>query len=164
MSDNGRTRKPKTITQRCQFNQRKFLAAFVEVGTIAGGMQTIKMERKRFYAWLDSDSIDKDGKTFKERYEAAKEDAVDALEGEARKRAMANSDRLLMFLLNGRRSDIFKYHAPQIAVPAQPKGPIDLSKCSDEELTEIRRAITIIRSRTRPREVGDSGDGRADTA
>ena len=57
--------------------------------------------------WL-SETETRDHSTFAETWAQAREDAVDMLEAEARRRALATSDALLMFLLKSERPEKFR--------------------------------------------------------
>jgi hypothetical protein len=100
--------------------QTVFLRELARLGVVLKAAQAAKVGRQTVYGWLVED------KRFKELYEQALEDAVDALESEARRRAEEGvikpvfqggkqvgsireySDALMITLLKGRRPDVFK--------------------------------------------------------
>lgn len=103
-----------TVQQRKKdANQAAFLAAFRETGNVSLAASAADVDRSTHYKWLDEDG-------YSERFRLAQEDAVDALEAEARRRAVEGveeptgwyqgepggmvrkySDTLLIFLLKG---------------------------------------------------------------
>ena len=102
MSDNGLTA-----------NQRAFLAAYAEVGTVTAAAEAAQINRKQHQRWMHGEG------GYQEAFAAAKERAIDRLEEEARRRAVDGvpepvfykgeavgavrkySDTLLIFLLKG---------------------------------------------------------------
>jgi transposase-like protein len=111
--------------------KRAFLEAFADTGNVSAAARAADVGRRTHYDWLKKD------KEYKAAYEAAVEDAADALELEARARAMGEqepvfdkkgelvghrkkaSDLLMIFLLKGLRPD--KY-AQQHVLAGKGKG------------------------------------------
>lgn len=97
-----------------------FLKSFADRGIVLRSCAAAKIGRRTVYDWLENDP------TFKELYDAALEDAVDAMEDEARRRAVDGvlkpvfqggvkvgsireySDSLLIAILKGRRPSIYR--------------------------------------------------------
>lgn len=99
--------------------QAEFLAAYERLGNVAGAAQVAGVNRTSHYLWM------KDPK-YAEKFQTAHEQAIDALEKEARRRAVEGfdepvyfkgemagtirkySDTLLIFLLKGARPEKFR--------------------------------------------------------
>ena len=79
----------------------QFLKAYAEMGSIAGACQAIGLARCLIYEWRAKDPH------FADAMVAAEETAVELLESAAYTRALAGSDRLLMFLLEKLRPHIY---------------------------------------------------------
>jgi hypothetical protein len=97
-----------------------FLAAFAEAGTVKHAAEIAGVSPKHPYYWLQNDS------KFAAAFEQAKEDAIQSLEWEARRRAIEGrsepvfykgkrcavirkpSDTLLIFLLKAARPEIYR--------------------------------------------------------
>ncbi len=140
--------------------QERFLNAFRAVGTVSGAARECSVTRETHYAWLRQDVQGYCG-----RFNDAEQDAVDLLEQEARRRALVGeeepiwyqgaivgsvrkkSDTLLMFLLNGRRADVFNYRQKQgesgprqvgagttLPVPGMPDPSLDQRKLRARQL------------------------------
>ena len=111
-----------------QAMRKAFLAAYEKLGNISAAAKAVPCDRRMHYKWLDND---KDG-AYREAFNRAKDTAIDALEEEARRRAVDGivepvirqtkegewkvvggirkySDTLLMFLLNGARPETYKF-------------------------------------------------------
>lgn len=82
-----------------------FLCGYIEGGTLAYAAEAADVSRDIHYYWMKTDP------EYKEAFWHAQETSVDELESVARKRAIEGSDGLLKFLLEGRRSAIFKRRA-----------------------------------------------------
>ena len=78
-----------------QAKKAAFLVAMAKQGNVSGAARVAQVPRRTVYDWL---AIDED---FRLRFAEAQEEAVDALEGEAVRRAFDGSDTLLIFLLKG---------------------------------------------------------------
>ena len=101
--------------------QGTFLSAFAETGTITAAALIASVSRRTHYDWLENDS------SYADAFREAEEEAADALEDEARRRAVDGveepvgfyrgehggtyvtrySDALLRFMLEGRRRRVF---------------------------------------------------------
>lgn len=123
-----KTKGKKTAASRPKLSQRKkalrqdaFLAAFASCGNISTAAILADVNRKEHYRWLEADPA------YADRYEQANEQAADALEQEARRRAVEGveepvgwfqgqaggtvrkySDTLLIFLLKGARPEKYR--------------------------------------------------------
>lgn len=100
--------------------KRAFLAAYAECGTITHAAEAAGIDRRSHYNWLNDDP------EYAEAFEQAKQMSIEALEKEARRRAIEGvqepvyqggklvghkrrySDTLLMFLLNGLAPEKYK--------------------------------------------------------
>lgn len=98
--------KPKRPSRKAHItarNQAGFLAAYAKCGNITAASKAAKVDRCSHRDWLVNDP------TYADRFAQAQEQAIDALEAEARKRATTGgSDVLLMFLLNGLKPEVYK--------------------------------------------------------
>jgi transposase-like protein len=104
-----------------QERQRLFCRAFEAIGTVSGAAEHVGVDRSLHYKWVQEDE------DYRLAFSEAEEKSIDRLEQEARRRAMVgvdepvfykgavvghvrkHSDTLLMFLLNGRRPEVFKH-------------------------------------------------------
>lgn len=82
--------------------KRAFLATYAQVGNIRHACLAVGIARRTHYDWLETDPA------YKAAFEQAGEDAADALEAEARRRAFEGSDTLLIFLLKGLRPERYR--------------------------------------------------------
>ena len=133
-------------------NQRRFLRAFDECGSITNATDTVGLSRQAHYNWMNHDP------KYPEQFERAYASFCDRLEGEASRRAMLGydepvfqggaqvgtkkrySDSLLIFLLKGSRPD--KYADRSIVtgnVTGEIKHTHDLSE--REQAKQIDEAI-----------------------
>jgi hypothetical protein len=140
--------------------QRRFLDAFRNTATISAAARVARVGRRTHYNWLDRDDA------YADAFDEAREDAADALEEEARRRALEGvevpligrvgkdqdgivttirkySDTLLIALLNANRPEKFRYRAE---ITGKDGGPIkvesevarvDLTKLTDEQLDQL---------------------------
>ena len=76
-----------------------FLEAYAELGTITHAAKAADIGRRTHYDWLEDDE------EYAKAFADAEQAAVDMLEGEARRRAFAGSDTLVIFLLKGMRPE-----------------------------------------------------------
>lgn len=106
-----------------QRRQRRFLQHLADTGNVSAACRLAKLERGTAYQWRSHDA------NFRRRWQEALDAAVDALESEARRRAIEGvdqphfhqgqvtgtvkrySDALLMFLLRTHRPDRFAERA-----------------------------------------------------
>lgn len=80
---------------------RRFLEVFAVTGVVRLAASAAGVSRDAPYKRAKSDPA------FAARWARAREEAIDALEGEARRRALAGSDGLLMFLLRAQRPAVY---------------------------------------------------------
>lgn len=81
-----------------QTTQRKktlFLTAYARLGTVLHAAEAAQIARRTHYEWLATDP------EYKRSFVEAENAAIDSLEAEARRRAFAGSDTLLIFLMKG---------------------------------------------------------------
>lgn len=121
--------------------KRAFLLAFMETGSVTESTQIAGVGRQTHYDWLKNDS------EYASVFADAEAIAVQSLEDEARKRAKAGSDTLLIFLLKGLRPDRYKdrsqvYH--------------DFSSTSDADL--VREGAAIVARVAAQGDLGKTGD------
>lgn len=80
----------------------RFIDVFAATGNVRLAATAAGVSRSAPYKKAETDS------TFAAAWLEAREDAVDILEAEARRRALASSDSLLVFLLKSERPDKFR--------------------------------------------------------
>jgi hypothetical protein len=78
-------------------NQRRFLTAYALCGNLTHAAELVGLTRQCHYLWSGEDP------GYVEAFKTAQEESVERLEEEARRRAMAGSDLLLIFLLKSLR-------------------------------------------------------------
>ena len=78
-----------------------FLAAYREMGNIAGAARAAEVGRQTHYEWLGDPD-------YAREFADAKEDAIEHLEEVARSRAKAGSDTLMIFLLKSLRPEVYR--------------------------------------------------------
>jgi hypothetical protein len=102
-------------------SQSRFLEEYARLGTITHACRAAHIDPKRHYEWMERDP------SYVERFEVAKQEAIDTLEREARRRAVEGveepvgwykgepggyvkrySDLLLIFLLKGARPERYR--------------------------------------------------------
>ena len=83
----------------------RFLAVFSATGNVRLAASAVGIHRATPYKHAQVDP------EFAQAWLAAREDAVDTLEAEARRRALAGSDTLIMFLLRSLRPDVYRERA-----------------------------------------------------
>jgi transposase-like protein len=93
-----------------------FLASIAKGGSVSEAARKASIARSAAYAWKAEDPA------FSSAWDSATEESVDALEAQARKRAMKNSDLLLIFLLRHRRPAIFRPPS-RVALGGDPEAP-----------------------------------------
>lgn len=79
-----------------------FLGALAAGNSVTASCQAAGVGRVSVYEWRHDDEA------FADQWDDAVEQSVDLLEDEARRRAMAQSDTLLIFLLKSRRPSIYR--------------------------------------------------------
>ncbi len=139
--------------------QAAFLTAYALTGNITTAAIAAQIDRKRHYEWLNNDL----NGTYAAAFAAAREQAADLLEQEARRRAVEGWDEpvfyqgepvgavrkydstLLIFLLKGIRPEKYRERAA-VEHTGKGGGPIehrherkpDLTNLSDEELMALQ--------------------------
>jgi len=83
----------------------RFLAAYASSGNVKHSAMAAGIDRDVAYRRRQRDP------EFAEAWRLAQEDAVDALEAAARRRALATSDSLLIFLLKSLRPSVYRERA-----------------------------------------------------
>ena len=81
---------------------QEFLDTYAKTGSITEAAKAAKISLATHYRWLEIDPA------YRKAFEAAQQQAVDLLEGEAFRRALAGSDELLIFLLRAWRPDRYR--------------------------------------------------------
>lgn len=84
-----------TTARVAQAKKTSFLTAFADLGTVTHAARAAGVPRRTVYDWLERDP------QFALGFRAAEQEAIDSLEREARRRAIAGSDTLLIFLMKG---------------------------------------------------------------
>ena len=90
------------IVQLGNHKQQAFLIAFAKCGNITQAAEVSSVSRRSHYGWVQNDPA------YAEAFGDAREESADALETEARRRALADSDTLLIFLLKGVRPEVYR--------------------------------------------------------
>jgi hypothetical protein len=111
--------RPKPQAPTTAGSQRAFLLAYANTGNVRAACEAAKVHRRTHYKWLEDPA-------YSAQFEDAKVDATDALEREARRRALEGvlepvfqigekvgsirkfSDTLLIFLLKGLKPDTYR--------------------------------------------------------
>ena len=106
---------------------KPFLLALRETGNITQSAKAAKITRQHVHKRLQV------SEAFRKLFDAAMEAAVDGLEKEAWKRAKKGSDRLLMFLLKGRRRRVFGAEAKPEGQESPPKAYVVTEDWSPDE-------------------------------
>ena len=113
-----------------------FIAKFRDCGNVRLACEAAGVPRRTAYNWRERWA------TFRDEWDEAEEDAVDKLDAEAWKRAIKGSDRLLMFLLQAHRRDV--YNVPQRQEFSGPDGGpvettvrVNVGQLTDSELTAL---------------------------
>jgi hypothetical protein len=106
--------------------EKAFLAALEQTGSVTQAAETAKIGRCAVYDHKRRDPV------FAALWEQALDAGADALEDEARKRAFAGSDVLLMFMLKGIRPQ--KWRESRSTIP-----PAELNKMIETELQRIAK-------------------------
>ncbi len=104
--------------------QKSFLATLENTGSVTAAAEAAQMGRSMIYYHRRND------KAFSQQWDEALDQAADTLEDEARKRAFAGSDVLLMFLLKGLRPQ--RWRESRATLP-----PAELNKMIEVELRRL---------------------------
>lgn len=107
--------------------KRAFLAAYEQCGNITQASKAVGISRQTHYDWMRDDD------DYKKAFADAEEAAGDALEAEARKRALAGSDTLLIFLLKGHKPEKYKERVAADLSGGLNNTTTDLTKMSPDE-------------------------------
>lgn len=103
-------------TKRTLQKRKRFLSALAAGCSVTAASKAAAVGRTCLYRWRADDD------TFARAWDDAAEQSIDLLEDECRKRAVAGSDLLLIFLLRNRRPHI--YRPPrQIGIAGVEGGP-----------------------------------------
>lgn len=90
------------VPARVNNEQRaQFLERFSECGSVLQACSDTGVARRTHYEWLADDP------EYKQQFERAKQQAVDALESRVFQRANVESDRLAEFLLKGLKPEVY---------------------------------------------------------
>jgi len=106
--------------------QKAFLVALEQTGSVTQACEAAKISRVWVY------ECRKEDKQFAEDWERALECGADALVDEARRRAFAGSDTLLIFLLKGLQPQ--RWRESRATIP-----PADLNRLIEVELQRIAK-------------------------
>ena len=93
---------PKLLWIKAQGLKRAFLIAYAECGSLITACNLANVHPTTVRGWLRNDEL------FLEEFDTATDNAVSMLEMEARRRALAGSDRLLEFLLKSLRPEVYR--------------------------------------------------------
>ncbi len=104
--------------------KRRAIEAYRELGIVARACEAAGISRQTWYNWLERDPM------FADQARDAEEAAIDALEAEARRRAKAGSDILLMFCLKAKRPE-YRDHQ---TIDLHATGQIELAPANLDEL------------------------------
>ena len=123
--------------------QEQFLERFSECGSVLQACNDTGVSRRNHYVWMADDP------EYKKAFEAAKKEAVDALEARVFQRANVESDRLAEFLLKGLRPEVYGDRFKQ-EITGKDGGPIDIRAAKLESLTddELNVALDLQRKLT----------------
>jgi hypothetical protein len=106
-------------TIRTAKNRRKVLAALAEGWSVHAAAERTGIGYTSLFEWRQADP------EFAAEVEAAMEAATDLLEDEARRRAMDQSDLLLIFLLKARRPGI--YNRKTVVIEGNAEAPLQVN-------------------------------------
>ena len=116
----------------------RFIEAFRASGIVRLAALSAGIDRDTVYKRAGRDPL------FAAAWAQAREDAIDVLEAEARRRALSVSDSLLMFLLRANRPTMYRDNA-RLEVTGAAGGPIVtaqvLAGMGDHEKAALRKAI-----------------------
>ena len=100
----------------------RFLDKLRESGNVRLSCEAADVNRRTVYRWREKWA------TFADEWQEALDDALDLLEAEAWRRARKTSDRLLMFLLQAHRRDVY---GDRVQVDQNVEGKIVVEYVSD---------------------------------
>lgn len=113
---------PKQKPVKRQPKKAAFLAAYAKIGCIWLAAKAANVAARSHYRWVKNDP--RYAKAFEEAYAIA----TTRLEGEAYRRAMKTSDTLLIFLLKGRKPEVYRERFEHTGPGG---GPIQIVKRDD---------------------------------
>ncbi len=105
---------------------KAFLLSLEQTGSVTEAAKTAKIGRTTAYDHKRNDPM------FSKQWDEALEKACDQLEDEARRRAFAGSDVLLMFLLKGRRPQVWRESRASVS-------PSELNRMIETELQRLAK-------------------------
>ncbi len=177
MAGQNRTPKAPKCTAKPAIWRKAFLARLAKSGNISAACRSARVARSRAYELRRTDEA------FADAWDEALEEAADALEAEARRRAVEGtlkpmfykgkrihtkvleySDGLLMFLLKGARPNIYRenyqhVHSGHVGITNEP----DLSDKSDEQVHDYLATLAGV-ALAGTRMATDCGATGSDTA
>ena len=112
----------------------RFLEVFAATGNVRLSAGAAGVSRDAPYKRAKSDQA------FAARWAASREDAMDSLAGEARRRALAGSDRLLMFLLRALRPEVYRDNWIDVRAVAERMAKAE-GLDADEVIAEAERLV-----------------------
>jgi hypothetical protein len=115
-----------------------FLDALAHCGQVTQAARAVGISPKTAYRWRQAYPA------LAPRWAAALEMGLDALEDEAIRRAFEGSDRLLMYVLNRRRPEVYSAHRAKSQVVGTTKHVIDFNdgrRLPKDDLQEIDDAL-----------------------
>lgn len=119
----------KQRSEKCEWHNF-FLAALRNSGNVRAACQSAGISREIAYRHKRQEE------EFAAQWEEAQEESVDVLEAEARRRAMASSDTLMIFLLKSNRPEKYRETSRHEITGAE-GGPVDVRHMTDEQLAQI---------------------------
>lgn len=117
-------------------HKKAFLAAYAETGNVSAALRASKVGRTTHYQWVKTDP------DYKAAVDAAEEEAGDALEAEARRRAFAGSDTLLIFMLKGAKPSKYREKFEHSGPNGGPMQSVVKHEFSDTRFAELFLART----------------------
>ena len=122
-------------TIRTETTRERFLAKLSETGNVTETCALTNINRPTVYAWRNSDE------SFARAWDAALELGADAMEDEARRRALAGSDALMVFMLRALRPERYR---ERTTVDVNNRTMVDYRTMSVDEL---RARLADLRSK-----------------
>jgi hypothetical protein len=121
-------------TDRTANTREAFLQTLAQSGNVTGSCEELGISRTQAYHWRNTDP------EFAQRWDEALELGADALEDEAKRRALGGSDYLMAFLLRGLRPERYKERA---TVDLSVRTSLDVRNMS---IAEIRERLAQLRA------------------
>ena len=85
-----------------QIKKQHLIAAYASGGNVSEAVRQVGVGRRTHYDWLQEDQ------EYAQAFEDARQDAGESLVAEARRRAIAGSDTLLIFLIKGAFPEVYR--------------------------------------------------------